>query len=85
MPRQPTYCCTERETNAESMRPQHLQLRACRANSNHGGVLTLWHDRDRCHIAAQLYLTKLRYEASASISFEPRWLATIGIGDSVPE
>jgi hypothetical protein len=36
-------------------------------------------------IAAQLYLTKLRYEASASISFGPRWLATIGIGDSVPE
>jgi len=33
----------------------------------------------------QLYLTKLRYEASASISFGPRWLATIGIGDSVPE
>jgi hypothetical protein len=36
-------------------------------------------------LAAQLYLTKLRYEASASISFGPRWLATIGIGDSVPE
>jgi len=36
-------------------------------------------------IAAQPYLTKLRYEASASISFGPRWLATIGIGDSVPE
>jgi hypothetical protein len=33
----------------------------------------------------QAYLTKLKYEASASISSGPRWLATIGIGDAVPE
>jgi len=32
-----------------------------------------------------IYFTKLRYEASASISFGPRWLATIGIGDPAPE
>ena len=29
----------------------------------------------------QAYLTKLRYEASASISSGPKWPATIGIGD----
>jgi len=32
-----------------------------------------------------VYLTKLRYEASASISFGPNVLATRGIGDSTPE
>src|SRR5512140_1533067 len=33
----------------------------------------------------QAYLTKLRYEASASISSGPRWLTTIGIGDPAIE
>jgi hypothetical protein len=30
-------------------------------------------------------LTKLRYEASASISFGPNEVATCGIGNTVPE
>jgi hypothetical protein len=33
----------------------------------------------------QAYLTKLRYEASASISSGLRWLTTIGIGDPATE
>jgi hypothetical protein len=32
-----------------------------------------------------IYFTKLRYEASASISFGPSLLATSGIGESTPE
>ena len=32
-------------------------------------------------LGQQAYLTKLRYEASASISSGPKWPATIGIGD----
>lgn len=52
-----------------------------------------WDSRDAVNVAVicptcqsrrrftRRYLTKLRYEVSASISSGPRWVATIGIGE----
>ena len=52
--------------------------------SHAGCMLTRAENRsgpDRRITACSIYLTKLRYEVSASISSGPRWVATIGIGD----